>query len=87
MEKLTKVLDGITDKASADIAKPQIDSINEKMANIQKKMDALDDPTPEEQAALQKKYGKRMEEASLALMKATAKAGVHNMMNQIKFGH
>ena len=81
MEKLTKLLNGITNKASADIAKPKIDTIQAKMAKIKSDMDKLEAPTAEEQAALDKKYGQRMKDANMALMKAYAKAGFQNALN------
>lgn len=81
MEKLTKVLNGITDKATADIAKPKIDTIKKKMAKIKSDMNKLEPPTPEEQAALDKKYGQEMQDATRALMNAYAKAGLQNTMN------
>ena len=81
MEKLTKVLNGITDRASADIAKPKIDTIQQKMAKIKSDMDQLEPPTTEEQAALDEKYGQKMQDASRALMNAYAKAGLQNVLN------
>ena len=83
MEKLTKVLNGITDKASADIAKPKIDSIKEKMAKIKSDMNKLEEPTPEQRAAHAKKYDQKMKDATLALMKAYAKAGIQQATHSI----
>lgn len=81
MEKLTKVLNGITDRASADIAKPKITTIKETMAKIKSDMNQLEPPTPEKQAALDKKYGQKMQDATRDLMNAYAKAGLQNAMN------
>jgi len=83
MNALTEVLDTVTDKTSADSAKPKIESIHKKMDDIKIAMNALPKPTEEEQKAIDEKYGQAMRDASAKLAKASVKAAVEPQFNNI----
>jgi len=61
-KQFVTVLKGIENAEDAKAAKSKLESIGKKMAAIQERMKKLDDPTPEQQKQLEKKYGEEMKE-------------------------
>jgi len=66
MNDFVEVLEGITDKASAEASKEELRALGERMNAVQERMDALEDPSEEQVAALEEKYP--MEEVAGQMM-------------------
>lgn len=57
---MNDVLDDVTDKASAEAAKPKLEAIGERMKDVKARADKLGEPSPEQQEQLKTKYEERM---------------------------
>lgn len=57
MEEFADLLEGVTDKASAEAAKSDLEKLAEKMKAIEERMNALGDPSEEQLAELTKSEG------------------------------
>ncbi|MHC4550147.1 MAG: hypothetical protein ACYTEZ_15355 [Planctomycetota bacterium] len=88
MEEILEIMDGVEDEASAKEAAKEIEALGEKIAALQKRAEALPEPTPEQEKELeamvrerQADYGKRSQELAAKMMQypellqAFAKAG------------
>jgi hypothetical protein len=60
MADMNDVLDGVTDKASAEAAKPKLEAIGERMKDVKARADKLGEPSAEQQEQLKAKYEERM---------------------------
>jgi len=77
MEEVTEVLAGVTDKASAEAAKPKLEAFGERMKGIQKDMEEVGEPDKEKEEALKEKYEKRMKEVMGKFMKEGMRIGMN----------
>jgi hypothetical protein len=68
MKKMGDVLEGVTDKESAEKAKPELDALNKKGQALKARADKLGKPAEAEEAKLKEKYGKQMEEVGGKMM-------------------
>ena len=72
MSETVDVLDGVTDKASAEAAKPKLEAIVVKIEDIKKRMTALGEPDEATQEKLKKvleSEGKKITTMMMTLMK------------------
>jgi signal transduction histidine kinase len=53
MEEMLDILDGVTDEASAKEAGKELEALGEKLADLQKRMEKMPKPTPEQKKRLQ----------------------------------
>ena len=67
LEDMNEVLADVTDKDSLEAAKPKLEAIVAKGKALAKRMDAMEDPSDEQEAALMEKYGPEMGEQMTAL--------------------
>ena len=68
MTAMTGLLEGVTDKESAEKAKPEFTKLNGKGQALKARADKLGEPSPEEEDALKAKYGPQMEEVGKKMM-------------------
>ena len=68
MASMVGVLEGVTDKATAEKAKPEMKSLNTKAEAVKLRADKLGEPTEEEEKGLKEKYGAQMEEVGGKIM-------------------
>jgi chromosome segregation ATPase len=68
MEDTVGILEGVTDKESAEEAKPKLESLKKVSEELQARAKKLGEPTEEEQKELQEKYGKKMAEVANKMM-------------------
>jgi hypothetical protein len=68
MTSMTGVLEGVTDKATAEKAKPELKSLTEKAEVIKARADKLGEPSQEEEEAMKAKYGPQMEAVGSKMM-------------------
>lgn len=73
MEDMAAVLEGVTDKASADAAIPEIEALGERLSEISKQKAKLPEPTAEEMEALQKEYMPKVGESMGKVMQQIMK--------------
>ena len=67
MEEMVGVLEGVTDKESAEEAKPKLEELSKETEAIQARAEKLGDPTEEEQKELKEKYGEQMTEVAVKI--------------------
>jgi acetylornithine/succinyldiaminopimelate/putrescine aminotransferase len=75
IEKVVGVLKGVTDKASADAAKPKLDSIDQDIKAIAERAKKLPKPSQAEEAALKSKLETRMKKAGEELQTEMMRVG------------
>lgn len=63
LNDLNQVMDGVTDKASAEKAVPQLEKIAARMKTIEARVEELGDPPADVQKALEEQYQEPMEQA------------------------
>jgi hypothetical protein len=68
MTAMTGMLEGVTDKESAEKSKPEFAKLNAKGEVLKARADKLGEPSQEEEGALKAKYGPQMEEIAGKLM-------------------
>jgi hypothetical protein len=73
VKKLTAVLQGVKDEASAKAAVPKIEAIAKDMKALMEDMEKMGEPSKEEMEKLTKKYKSDAEKAGLDLMKEMAR--------------
>jgi hypothetical protein len=73
MKDFVATLETVTDKKSAEAAKPKLEAIAKSMQEIQKRMEALGEPTAEQQKELEAKHGKEMEQLMQRMVAASMK--------------
>jgi len=61
-DEMVKTLEGVTDRASAEAAKPKLEKLVAKHKDLQKRMEALPKADAAAQKALEEKYQARAEE-------------------------
>ena len=66
MSDFVEVLEGITDKASAEASKAELEKVGKRMNELEARMEELGEPTAEKMAAIEEKYD--MEELGGRLM-------------------
>lgn len=62
MEEMVGILEGVTDKASAEKAKPEMEALGKKAQKLAEEIEKLPQPDQAELKRLQEKYQPRMEE-------------------------
>ena len=77
MEEMTEILAGVTDKASAEAAKPKLKAVNDRMTASKKNMDEIGKPDEAKEKMLKEKYEGRMKEMMPRMMKESMRV----MMN------
>lgn len=73
MKDFVATLETVTDKKSAEAAKPKLEAIAKSIQEIQQRMEALGEPPAEKQKELEEKYGKEMEQVMQRMMAASMK--------------
>jgi chromosome segregation ATPase len=68
MEQTVGILEGVTDKESAEEAKPKLEALKEVSEELQARAKKLGKPTEEEAKELQEKYGEKMTEVANKMM-------------------
>jgi len=75
MDEMLEIVEDVTDEASAKEAAKKLEALGEKLADLQKRMEKMPDPTPAEQkqlearvAARQADYMKRSQEFGAKMM-------------------
>ena len=68
MTSMVGLLEGVTDKESAEKAKPEFATLNEKGEALKARADKLGEPSTEEEESLKAKYGPQMEAVAGKLM-------------------
>ena len=68
MTSMVGVLEGVTDKATAEKAKPEMTSLNTKAEAVKLRADKLGEPSQEEEESLKAKYGPQLEEVGGKIM-------------------
>ena len=75
MDEMLDILEGVTDQDSAKEASKEMEALAKKMADLEKRMEKMPDPTPEQQKRLaeiakehQEEFGKRMQEVMSKMM-------------------
>ena len=85
MEELIEVLEGVTDKASAEDAKDEIEKLADRINDIKEQMEKLPQPTGEEQARLAKldeeKIGPLMQRFMAAAMKVASNPEIRKILD------
>src|SRR5262252_4697387 len=62
MKEMVTTLDGVKDEATATAAKPKLKAYADKMKDLGQRMEKMGQPTKEQMAEIESKYGKEMEE-------------------------
>ena len=91
LTSLTGILEGVTDKATAEKLKPGLEALVKTAAALKAREKKLGEPTAEEQKGLTEKYGPQMEagigklmvQAKRLMDKPEARAGLQKSMSEI----
>lgn len=75
---LSKVLETVTDKASADAAAPKVIELSAKVKELQLRSEKMGEPSQEVQQSLMEQYSKQLEETVGKFMQASMKVGMAN---------
>lgn len=75
---LAKVLETVTDKASADAAAPKVVELSAKVKELQLSSEKMGEPSQEVQQELMEQYSKQLEETVGKFMQASMKVGMAN---------
>ncbi len=73
MEEMVGVLEGVTDKESAEEAKPKLEELNKEGEELKARAEKLGDPSKEEEKELEEKYGEQMKEVFGKMMAQMAR--------------
>jgi len=69
MEEITGVLATVTDKASAEAAKPKLEALGTRMEAIKKEMTEIGEPDKAREEALKEKYEERIKKITAGMVK------------------
>lgn len=75
---LSKVLETVTDKASADAAASKVVELSAKIKDLQLRSEKMGEPSPEVQQALLGQYSKQLDDTLGKFMPASMKVGMAN---------
>jgi hypothetical protein len=73
MEKTVGILEGVTDKESAEEAKPELETLSQEGEAIKARAEKLGEPTEEEAKELNEKYSEKMTEVANKMMAEMAR--------------
>jgi hypothetical protein len=68
LKEVATILEGVTDEASAQAAKPKLQAISTQLKELKTKMDQLPKPSADEEKRLKEKYEPQMKEMMPKLM-------------------
>ena len=88
-DQTVEVLEGVTDKASAESAKSKIEALTERMNKLEEASKALGEPSAEKQKELQEKYGEELDKIAgeffAAIFSTAANKEVNKVLKDVKF--
>ncbi len=83
MDKFVGLLKSVTDKASAEKAAADLVSVGKEMKALGEQADKMDDPSAEQETAMEAKYGAKMQEVQMGLMQEMMRIGTNPELNGV----
>ena len=77
MDKSIGILKTVTDKASAEKASDSLIAVGKEMKALGEQADKMDNPSAEQETALETKYGAKMQEVQTGLMQEMMRIGTN----------